>query len=106
PVLKQQVPAVENVTRVVPVTATVSIANKKFDEKHILYADSNFLQMFDYRLLQGDKSSVLSRPNGVVITEATAIKYFGNSQAIGKVIQVDNGYKGNYLVTGVLKNIQ
>jgi putative ABC transport system permease protein len=104
-VIKQQIPAVTNITRVVPLTATVTIAGKKFNEKNILYADANFLQIFDYILLHGNKASVLTSPNGVVITEATAIKFFGTTNAIGKIVQTDNGYQGNYTVSGVLKNI-
>lgn len=106
PALKQQIPAIDLVTRVVPFSSTVVIGTKPFDEKNLLYADPNFLQMFNYPLLQGDKTNVLVRPDAVVITAATAIKYFGTTNAVGKVIHVDNDIKGNnYTVTGVLNNI-
>jgi putative ABC transport system permease protein len=106
PALKQQLPVINAVTRVVPFSGTVAIGNKKFDEKNIFYADPNFLQMFNYPLLQGDNASVLSRPDGVVITAATAMKYFGSTNAVGKIIHVDNDINGNnYTVTGVLNNI-
>ena len=104
-VMKQQIPAIAKITRVVPLSATIDVAGKKFDEKYILYADANFLQFFDYPLLQGNKAAVLTSPNGVVITEATAIKFFGTTNVIGKIIRADNGYHGNYMVSGILKNI-
>ncbi|MBD1385950.1 ABC transporter permease [Mucilaginibacter rigui] len=104
--MKQQMPKVNNVTRLVPLNATVTVGNQKFAEKSLEYADANFLQMFNYPLLQGDKNTVLSRPEGAVITEAAAIKYFGKVNAIGKVLHVDNSINGNnYVVTGVLKNL-
>jgi putative ABC transport system permease protein len=104
--MKQQMPLVKNITRLVPLNATVTVGNQKFAEKSLQYADPNFLQMFNYPLLQGDKNSVLSRPDGAVVTEAAAIKYFGKGNAIGKVLHVDNSINGNnYVVTGVLKNL-
>jgi len=106
PALKQQVSVIQSVIRVVPLNATVSIGSQKFAEKNIFYADPNFLQFFKYPLSQGEAGTVLSRPDGVVITEATAVKYFGTTNAIGKIIRVDNDVNGNnYAVTGILKNI-
>jgi len=104
--MKQQMPLVKSFTRLVPLNATVTVGNQKFAEKSLEYADPNFLQIFNYPLLQGDKNSVLSRPGGAVVTEAAAIKYFGKANAIGKVLHVDNSINGNnYVVTGGLKNL-
>jgi putative ABC transport system permease protein len=104
--VKRQIPAIKNYTRLDALHSVVTIGHQKFDEKNIFYADSTFLQMFNYPLLQGNKDNVLSRPDGVVITEATAKKYFGNQNVIGKVLRIDNDMNGNnYVVTGVLKDI-
>jgi len=106
PALKQQLPAVKDFTRLVALHSIVTIGNRKFDEKNIYYTDPNFLQMFDYPLLQGDKGTVLSQPNGIVITAATSKKYFGDENAIGKTVYIDDDIKGhNYVVTGVMQNI-
>ncbi|GAA4339777.1 ABC transporter permease [Mucilaginibacter gynuensis] len=106
PTLKQQVPAVKSYTTVVPLQTFITIGNRKFDEKNLLYAAPNFLQMFNYPLLQGDKATVLTRPDGVVLTASTAKKYFGSVNAIGKVIHADNDINGtNYVVTGILKDV-
>jgi putative ABC transport system permease protein len=106
PALRQQVPAVKNFTRLIPLHSIVTIGNKKFDEKNIFFADASFLQMFNYPLVQGDKATILSRPDGIVITAATAKKYFGNGNALGKILHVDDDIKGhNYVVTGILQNV-
>ncbi|MCD8739920.1 ABC transporter permease [Mucilaginibacter roseus] len=102
--VQQQIPAIEKVTRVVPVSATVSVADKKFDEKNILYADADFLQFFGYPLIRGN-GNVLGQPNHVVITAAAAVKYFGTEDAVGKTLKVENGYNSDYVVSGVLKNL-
>lgn len=104
--MKQQLPGIKSVTTVVPVSAVVSIGSQKFTENNILYADPNFLEIFTYPLLHGSVNKSLSAPDGVVITERVALKYFGTSNALGRVIHVDNDANGHdYRVTGVLKNI-
>lgn len=104
--IKNQIPEVENATRISVLQKMITIGTKKFNEKRILYADSNFLQIFNYPLLKGNAATVLSLPNNVVITEATAKKYFGSAdEAMGKIIYIDNDIKGtNLAVTGILKN--
>ncbi|HVX26726.1 MAG TPA: ABC transporter permease [Parafilimonas sp.] len=75
-----------------------------YTEKQVLAVDSNFLQVFNYKFLEGNAATCLQKPNSVVITENTAKKYFGNSNAIGKVLLFDADKKP-FIVTGVLKNI-
>ncbi|MES1215811.1 MAG: ABC transporter permease [Bacteroidota bacterium] len=75
-----------------------------FTEKRLLAVDSNFLQVFAYPLLQGDPSTCLERPNSIVITEKTAKKYFGTSNAVGKVLLFDTDKKP-FTVAAVLKDI-
>ena len=104
--IKTEIPAVSNATRIAALQKMITIGTKKFNEKRILYTDSNFLQIFNYPLLKGNAATVLSSPNNVVITEATAKKYFGSAdEAMGKIIYIDNDIKGtNLAVTGILKN--
>ncbi|HVZ97640.1 MAG TPA: ABC transporter permease [Chitinophagaceae bacterium] len=105
--IKTQIPAIKNATRVTSIQKMITVGEKKFDEKNIYYADSNFLKIFNYPLLNGNVATVLSSPNSVVLTEKTARKYFGSAEAaMGKTIYIDNDIKGStLLVTGVLENI-
>ena len=106
-VLKNEIPGIKNATRIISLQKIITVGTKKFDEHQMYYADSNFLQVFNYPLLRGNNKNALSAPNTVVLTEATAIKYFGGAeQAMGKSIYIDNDIKGATLqVTGILKNI-
>ncbi len=106
PVVKEQIPEIKNFTRLVALHSIVTAGGNKFDEKDIYYTDAAFFQMFDYPLIQGDRSTVLTHPGDAVITAAAAKKYFGDVNAIGKIIAVDDDVKGhNYIVSGVLKDI-
>lgn len=106
-VLKNRIPGIKNATRICPLEKIITVGENKFNEKRMYYVDSNFLSIFNYPLLRGNKASVLLAPNSVVLTEASAIKYFGGAeQAMGKSIYIDNDIKGTTLqVTGILKNV-
>lgn len=75
-----------------------------YTEKKVLAVDSNFLQVFNYKLLEGNAVACLQKPNSIVITAGAAKKYFGSVNAIGKVLLfgVD---KKPFIITAVLKNI-
>jgi putative ABC transport system permease protein len=101
--IKREIAGIKNTTRVIPFQNITTVGNRKFDEKHMYYADSNFLQVFNFPLLKGNASIALRMPNSVLLTEETAIKYFGSQeQAMGKTIEIDSN---SLLVTGILKNI-
>jgi len=81
----------------------VRSGEKQFQEVNIYWADSNFFDFFSFPLLEGDPATALARPNGIVITEEMAHKYFGGSDPLGREITIDNTYHA--AVTGVLAPI-
>ena len=105
--IKAAIPAVKNVTRLSALQSMVTVGAQKYEEKNIFYADSNFLRIFSYPLLLGDAATLLTQPDGVVLTENGARKYFGSPEnAMGKTLHIDNDYDGNNLmVTAVLKDV-
>ena len=77
---------------------------KKLNEDNFYYAEPEFFKMFDFGWLAGDAKTCLKDPNSVVLTQATAEKYFGDwKSAVGKTIKYEN--KTLYKITGILKNI-
>jgi len=52
----------------------------------LLTLDHNFFTFFDFPLVEGDARTAMSIPDGVVISEKTAAKYFGKESPIGKPI--------------------
>ena len=83
--------------------------DKKIAEDQILYADSNFLSMFDFPLLAGDKRSVLKEPYTMILSENLVEKIFdykGNdyNQFLGKAI-VYGTDSMPYKIEGICKNV-
>ncbi len=64
---------------------------------------ADFLQMFDFELLSGDKATALLDPKSVVLTEEFASKVFGNQNPIGEYVSFGN--RTSYKVTGVMANM-
>jgi putative ABC transport system permease protein len=70
--------------------AIVNTGEKKFKMDNIVFADSIFPSLFHLAVQKGSIGKALSQPGFVLLTEATAKKYFGNGEAIGKRIKLEN----------------
>lgn len=77
--------------------------DKVFYENQGFYADSVFLDIFNFKLISGNQHSALDNPNSIVITEEMAQKYFGKSNPVGQTINMNNDLV--LIVTGILSPI-
>ncbi|SEM33688.1 duplicated orphan permease [Chitinophaga rupis] len=66
-------------------------------------AGSDFLKIFKFPLLEGTANGVLKDPFSIVLTESTAKALFGNQNAVGKIVRIDNQH--DLKVTGILKDL-
>ncbi|WP_159519821.1 ABC transporter permease [Sunxiuqinia indica] len=81
--LVREIPEVEKATRLWK-WPNISVKNDSdpdhilaFNERQVVEADSNFFEVFQLELIQGDAETVLKNPKTIVLTKETAIKYFG-----------------------------
>jgi putative ABC transport system permease protein len=74
-----------------------------FLETKMVYAEPNFFSFFSLSLTQGNPQNVLKYPDAVVISEATARKYFGLNDPIGKTLLLNDSIALS--VTGIFKNL-
>ncbi|UCC43627.1 MAG: ABC transporter permease [Candidatus Zixiibacteriota bacterium] len=84
-------------------TPLISYEENRFYEDRFFFVDSTVFAVFSFGLQEGDPATALTRPYSVVLTQATASKYFGNEDPIGKTITLEE--KLDYTVTGVLEEI-
>lgn len=66
-------------------------------------ANQDFLNVFDFRLQEGDRNTALTAPRSVLLTEDMAKKMFGVSSVLGRSIQTDRDSLP-YIITGILQN--
>ncbi|MEZ4903227.1 MAG: ABC transporter permease [Spirosomataceae bacterium] len=93
--VKKEIPEIEQSTRIFNFNGDnatlLRINNEIVEEKHFLFADSTFFDVFKIPMLLGQAQKALNRPNTVVITQRTAKRLFGDINPLGKVIEVVEG---------------
>ncbi|MBP6827680.1 MAG: ABC transporter permease [Saprospiraceae bacterium] len=104
--VKNDCPEVEEVVRVADFSGGAAVqfrqGNNVFEETKLLGADSTFFKVFQIPLIHGNPDKCLTDPDGVVMTESTARRYFGKTDVVGQTIQLPGNPKPRQLaVTAV-----
>lgn len=66
-------------------------------------AAPDFLRMFQFEMIKGNRDDVFKEPFSVILNERTAKALFGDADPMNKVVKIDNTY--NVKVTGVMKDL-
>ncbi|MCF2503125.1 ABC transporter permease [Dyadobacter sp. CY107] len=99
----KDIPEIEMASQWLWEEAPVLAVGNNFDNEKGRYVQGDFLSIFSFDLSQGNPKTALKRPDGIVISQKLADKYFKGQDPMGKTIRVDN--KDDVIVTGVLKEI-
>lgn len=93
---------IEN-TRLVNMSRSIlfTYENSKIYQKGIIYADSNFFDIFDYEFVYGEPHSCLDNPNSLVLMKSVADKFFRGKDPVGENISTNNK---NYTITAVIED--
>ena len=103
PGLKKDYPEVEKATRVGWDEAILfTVGETKINITGTM-VDPDFLTMFNFPFLKGDMNSALNERDNIVITQKLSKKLFGNEDAMGKTVRLDNKY--NFVVSAVMKDL-
>jgi len=98
-------PEILQATRVTEMGAwLIRFGENKFNEDGVLFVDSTFFDVLDFKLISGDPKTALVRPRSMVLTEEYAKKYFGNQDPMGQkvIVEADTIL---YTVTGIVQNV-
>jgi putative ABC transport system permease protein len=74
---------------------------KIITEPKAAYVDEGWFKMFHYDFVDGSPDAFVKNPFSIILTESTAKRYFGNHEAVGKVLRIDTN---NYQVQGVVRD--
>ncbi len=104
---KRTIPGVENTTHIqrtgrANILATDNPSN--FFQETVTVADENFLRIFDFPLIAGDRMTALKEPNSIIINEGLAKRLFNKTDVLGKTLQFSFMDSTPLKITGVLKN--
>ncbi len=109
PTLRKDYPEVESFCRLIDNNVILANAqnNSKFKETKGYYADPSAIDMMGIQLVKGDPARALNQENSIILSETTAKKYFGTTDAVGRTLEVRSGdapANYSYLVSGVFKD--
>lgn len=103
PTLVREIPEVETAVRVDWEVSRLFTAGEKKFSLIGSAVDNDFLNVFDFPLLSGDKQTALQEAGNIVITETTARKLFGTTDAMGKQLTIDNAHQ--LTVSGIMADV-
>ncbi len=81
----------------------LSYGDKKISRVTAGYADASFFSVFTFPFIAGDAYEALNDRFSMVISEETAYRIFGTTDAIGLTLNVNSQY--DVKVTGIMKNV-
>jgi putative ABC transport system permease protein len=105
PVLAGQVPEVEAQCRISDLNAQVQYGATTFSEE-VSLVDENFFTLFDFELLEGNRTRPFPDKNSLIITQEAAKRYFGTTPPLGQQLQLQLGEARElFTITGIAKDL-
>lgn len=77
-----------------------------FEERRFYFSDPEVFKVFSWEVVDGNPEEALNFPDGMVISQSMAKKYFGNAEPIGRSLEMKIGSAtANMQVRAVMKDI-
>lgn len=104
-VFKNELPEVLDATRLTDLfNPKITYKNNTYRDSEFAYIDPNFFDVFTLPIIEGNFKTPLDQPNSLVISTKEAKKYFGNENAVGKVLHLEN-YDRQFTVTAIMEEV-
>jgi putative ABC transport system permease protein len=100
--MKRMFPEIAVISRIAD--ASVRLRRGQFETKEKVYwADPEVFDVLSFTAIAGDLRSALKRPDGIVLTQSIATRYFGNENPLGQSLTLN----GEHLqqVTAVIRDL-
>lgn len=68
----------------------VQYNNQQHYVNQVVRVDTSFLQMFDFEIIMGDKTTALKDNYSMMISESTAKRIFGSEDPLGKILRTSD----------------
>lgn len=89
-IARQQSPEITAMCRVVTQNFEVKLNDVLYPDNQALMVDSNFFSFFTYQLKTGNPKTCLSAPDGIIVDEFMAKRYFPGENPMGKSLNINN----------------
>ncbi len=100
--MKEEFPEVINSCRMSNFFANqVVLEDETYALDNLWLAEPSFLEMFDFNLMSGDRTSALTEPNTAILSEETALRIFNRTDIIGEMVEIN---EQPVRINGILEN--
>ena len=106
--MRERFPEIEDAVKTISISdVTTKVDERYYYESLFVMADSSLFSVFTFPLINGNPNTVLVDPNSIALSETSARKYFGSTDCLGEVMEIDVPYLGElvYTVTGVFRDM-
>ena len=104
PHLRDKFPEVEAVTRMLVRSMWASNEDRGFNTR-VCITDAEMFDVFTLPMVVGDPKTGLNDPHTAFLSQTLAHKLFGDEDPIGKTVNIHyKWFKGDFTITGILKN--
>ena len=104
PALREEFPEIESAARFIRNRdVLLSVGETHLLEENFFWADPEAFELFSLPLIKGDAASVLRDPFDILLSERTAMKYFGDDDPVGRTLNVSG--QADFRVAGVFEDM-
>lgn len=101
--LKEDYSQIVNGARIIEEDLWIEVNGERFNEATTL-TDKSYFQLFDFKLKEGNRESILSNLNEAVVSQELANRLFPGENAIGKTIEAPS-LENQYIISGILEEV-
>ncbi|WP_373493731.1 FtsX-like permease family protein [Aquiflexum sp.] len=90
--LREEFPEVEQTARILGTITEkqVQVDEKIFSEPRGAYGEGGLFGILAVQIIEGDPADILKKSNTVALSQSLSTKYFGNRNAVGQTIKIEN----------------
>lgn len=105
--LIEEFPEIKSATRIISLNEINIIDElERVPEQNFICVDKSFFEIFNLELIYGDLSGFSVGASNLVLTESTALKYFGKVDIVGEFLKADSkGAEYIFDIVAVIKDI-
>ncbi len=106
--MRERFPEIEDAVKTISIDdVTTRVDDRYYYESLFVMADSSLFSIFTLPMINGNPNTALVDPNSIALSETSAKKYFGSTDCLGEMMEIDVPYLGElvYTVTGVFRDM-
>jgi putative ABC transport system permease protein len=97
---------IQEAVRFFQVSPLLRYQDKAFVEDRFFFADPEVFEVFSWNMIQGDPQTALTHPDGLVLTQSAAKKYFGSADPMGQSLEFEvSNVRLQFQVRGVVEDV-